>query len=139
MAQAQPKMKKFGIELVDIKIKRINYVAKVRKAVYDRMIAERNQIAEKYRSEGRGEASNIRGDKEKELNEIQSGAYRKAQEIKGRADATATAIYAKAYGVDPSFYSFFRTLEVYKTSLDKDSSLVLSTDSDFMKYLKGVR
>ena len=138
MAQAQPKVSKFGIELVDIKLKRINYVATVRKAVYGRMIAERKQIAEKYRSEGRGEASNIRGDKEKELNSIQSNAYKTAQEIQGQADAQATSIYAASYGVDPDFYSFFKTLEVYKETMDKESTLVLSTDSDFMRFLKGI-
>ncbi len=136
MAQAQPKLEKFGIRLEDIKIKRINYVEKVRRAVYSRMIAERNQIAEKYRAEGKGEANDIRGDKEKELQLIKSGAYKTAQEIKGKADATATAIYADAYGVDPEFYSFSRTLEVYKKALDKTNTLVISTDSDFMKYLK---
>ncbi|MFO7751126.1 MAG: protease modulator HflC [Desulfobacteraceae bacterium] len=138
MAQAQPKVSKFGIELVDIKLKRINYVAKVRKAVYGRMIAERKQIAEKHRSEGRGEASNIRGDKEKELNFIESNAYKTAQEIQGEADAQATAIYAGAYGVDAEFYSFFKTLDVYKETMDKESTLVLSTDSDFMRFLKGI-
>ncbi len=136
MAQAQPKLRKFGIELEDIKIKRINYVEKVRKAVYGRMIAERKQIAEKYRSEGKGEANDIRGDKEKELQLIKSQAYRTAQEIKGKADGEATAIYAKAYSVDPEFYSFSRTLEVYKKALDKTNTLIISTDSDFMKYLK---
>ncbi|MEA1969356.1 MAG: protease modulator HflC [Thermodesulfobacteriota bacterium] len=138
MAQAQPKVEKFGIELVDIKIKRINYVAKVRNAVYGRMIAERKQIAEKFRAEGKGEASNIRGDKEKELQLITSEAYKTAEEIKGKADATATAIYAASYGVDPGFYSFSKTLEVYKDTLDKESTLVLSTDSDFMRYFKGI-
>ncbi len=136
MAQAQPKLEKFGIRLEDIKIKRINYVEKVRRAVYSRMIAERNQIAEKYRAEGKGEANDIRGDKEKELQLIKSGAYKTAQEIKGKADAKATDIYAKAYGIDPEFYSFSRTLEVYKQALDKTNTLVISTNSDFMKYLK---
>ena len=136
MAQAQPKLEKFGIQLEDIKIKRINYVEKVRRAVYSRMIAERNQIAEKYRAEGKGEANDIRGDKQKELQLIKSRAYKTAQEIKGKADAKATAIYAHAYGVDPEFYSFSRTLEVYKKALDKTNTLVISTDSDFMKYLK---
>ena len=137
MEQAQPKLAQFGIELVDVKIKRINYVEQVRKSVYGRMIAERKQIAEKFRSEGKGEAQKILGDKEKDLQQITSEAYRKAQEIKGKADAEATKIYAAAYGLDPEFYSFVQTLEVYKDSLDKDSSLVLSTDSEFLKYLKG--
>lgn len=139
LEQAQPKLEPFGIELVDVKIKRINYVDKVRDAVYGRMIAERRQIAEKYRSEGRGEASNIRGDKEKELQMISSEAYKTAEELKGTADAEAAAIYAKAYGVDTDFYSFIQTLEVYRDSLDSTTTLVLSTDSEFMKYFKNIK
>ncbi len=138
MEQAQPKLEKFGIELVDVKIKRINYVEQVRRSVYDRMIAERNQIAEKFRSEGKGEAQKIRGEKERELKLISSEAYRKAQKIKGDADGEATKIYAQAYGIDPEFYSFIRTLEVYGETMSKDSSLVLSTDSEFLKYFKGL-
>ena len=137
LKQAAPKLVAFGIELVDVKIKRINYVEQVRKSVYGRMIAERKQIAEKFRSEGMGEARKILGDKERDLKQITSEAYRTAQEIKGKADAKATKIYAEAYGKDPEFYSFTRTLEIYGTALDQNSSLVLSTDSDFLKYLKG--
>jgi len=137
MEQAQPKLAKFGIELVDVKIKRLNYVEEVQRSVYARMIAERKQIAEKFRSEGKGEARKVEGDKEKEMKRITSGAYRTAQEIKGKADAEATKIYAHAYGQDPDFYSFVNTLDIYKTALDKDSTLVLSTDSEFFKYLKG--
>ncbi len=137
VAQSRPKLAEFGIELVDMKIKRVNYIDSVRRSVYDRMIAERNQIAEKFRAEGKGEASNIRGEKEKELQKIKSEAYRTAQETKGEADAKATQIYADAYGVDPDFYGFLKTMEVYKKSLSKDSSLILSTDSDLMKYMKG--
>ena len=137
MKQAQPKLAQFGIELVDVKVKRINYVESVRKSVYDRMIAERNQIAEKFRSEGRGEARKIIGEKERDLKQITSQAYKVAQEIKGKADAEATKIYAQAYGVDPEFYSFTRTLEIYNEALDEKSSLVLSTDSEFLKYMKG--
>jgi membrane protease subunit HflC len=136
LKQAQPKLAQFGIELVDVKIKRINYVEQVRKSVYGRMIAERKQIAEKYRSEGRGEAQKILGEKEKDLQEITSEAYRKAQIIKGKADAEATVIYAKAYGVDPEFYSFVQTLETYEQSLDEKNTLILSTESEFLKYLK---
>ncbi len=135
--QAKPQVAELGIELVDVKIKRINYVEKVRKSVYDRMIAERNQIAEKYRSEGHGEARKILGQKEKELKEITSMAYKTAQEIKGKADAEAVKIYAKAYGIDPEFYSFTKTLEIYNTALDDKSSVVLSTDSEFFKYFKS--
>ena len=137
LEQAQPKLTPFGIELVDVKIKRINYVEEVRKSVYGRMIAERNQIAEKFRSEGKGEAQKILGEKERDLQEIESEAFKKAQKIKGGADAEATIIYADAYGKDPEFYSFVQTLEIYREALDKDSSLILSTDSEFLKYLKG--
>lgn len=133
---AQPKLEKFGIELIDVKIKRVNYVQKVRDSVYGRMVAERNQVAEKIRSEGRGEAFRIEGDKEKDLKLIQSDAYRKAQEIKGKADAEATAIYANAFNKDPEYYSFTKALEVYQTSLDKKSKVVLSTDSELLRYLK---
>jgi membrane protease subunit HflC len=139
LAQAQPKLSPFGIELVDVKIKRINYVEQVRKSVYGRMIAERKQIAEKFRSEGKGEAQKILGEKERDLQEIKSEAYRKAQEIKGKADAEATVIYADAYGKDPEFYSFVQTLEIYGEALDDKNILVLSTDSEFLKYLKGYR
>ena len=137
MGQAQPKLAQFGIELVDVKIKRINYVEEVRKSVYGRMIAERNQIAEKFRSEGKGEASKILGEKERDLQQITSQAYRRAQEIKGKADAEAIKIYAKSYGADPEFYSFVQTLEIYTQAMNKDNTLVLSTDSEFLKYLKG--
>ena len=137
LKQAQPKLAKFGIELVDVKIKRINYVEDVRKSVYGRMIAERKQIAEKFRSEGKGEARKILGEKERELKRITSEAYKKAQEVMGKADAKATKIYADAYGLSPDFYSFVKTLEIYQQTLDKESSLVLSTDSEFFKYLKG--
>jgi len=137
MEQAQPKLAKFGIELVDVKIKRLNYVEEVQRSVYARMTAERQQIAEKFRSEGKGEARKIEGDKEKEMKRITSGAYRTAQEIKGKADAESTKIYAQAYGRDPDFYSFTNTLDIYKETMDKDSTLILSTDSEFFKYLKG--
>jgi membrane protease subunit HflC len=137
LEQAQPKLTPFGIELVDVKIKRINYVEEVRKSVYGRMIAERNQIAEKFRSEGKGEAQKILGNKERDLQEIESEAFKRAQKLKGSADAEATIIYAKAYGKDPEFYSFVQTLEIYREALDKNSSLILTTDSEFLKYLKG--
>jgi membrane protease subunit HflC len=136
LEQARNKLESFGIELVDVKIKRIDYVEEVRQSVYGRMIAERKQIAEKFRSEGLGEAQKIRGDKERDLKQIESEAYRKAQEIKGKADAEATRLYAEAFGADPEFYSFTRTLEIYGESLDKESSLVFSTNSDMFKYLK---
>ncbi len=137
MEQAQPKLAEFGIEVVDVKIKRINYVEEVQRSVFGRMIAERKQIAEKFRSEGEGEARKIEGDKERELKRITSEAYKKAQEVMGKADAAATKIYADAYGLAPDFYSFTKTLQIYKQTLDKESSLVLSTDTEFFKYLKG--
>ncbi len=137
MTQAQPKLAKFGIELVDVKVKRINYVEEVRRSVYARMVAERKQIAEKFRSEGQGEAKKILGEKERDLKMITSEAYKLAQEIKGKADAESTKIYARAYGLDPEFYSYTQTLEIYKDALGEKSSVVLSTDSEFLKYLKG--
>jgi modulator of FtsH protease HflC len=139
LEQAQPKLSPFGIELVDVKIKRINYVEQVRESVYGRMIAERKQIAEKFRSEGKGEAARIMGEKERDLKRITSEAYRTAQEIKGKADAEATKLYAQAYGVDPEFYSFTKSLEVYNETLGENSSVVLSTSAEFLKYLKGYK
>jgi membrane protease subunit HflC len=127
----------FGVELRDVRVKRINYVDEVQQKVFDRMIAERKRIASKYRSEGDGKSAEIRGQKEKELKRIQSEAYRKAQEIKGKADADATRIYAQAYSLDPEFYQFLKTLETYRTSLDSETWLVLSTDSEFLKFLKS--
>ncbi len=127
----------FGIELRDVQIKRVNYVDEVQQKVFERMIAERQRIASKYRSEGDGKSAEIRGQKERELKRIQSGAYKTAQEVKGKADAEATRIYALAYNLDPEFYQFMRTLETYRTTLDKDTWLLLSTDSEFLKYLKS--
>ncbi|MDA8404357.1 MAG: protease modulator HflC, partial [Desulfobacteraceae bacterium] len=134
---SQPKLVKFGIELIDLKIKRVNYIQKVQESVYGRMIAERNQMAERIRAEGKGEAFRIAGDKEKDLRGIQSKAYRTAQEIKGKADAEATKIYAEAYNKDPEYYSFTKALEVYKTAFNQKSRVVLSTDSEFLGYLKN--
>lgn len=129
----------FGVELKDVQIKRVNYVDEVQRKVFDRMIAERQRIASKYRSEGDGESAKIRGQKERELKGITSEAYRKAQEIKGRADAEATRIYASAYNADPEFYSFMKTLETYRTTFDGNTSLLLTTDSEYFKYLKKGR
>ena len=137
MEQAEPKLAEFGIEVVDVKIKRLNYVEEVQTSVFSRMIAERKQIAEKFRSEGTGEARKIEGDKEKEMKRITSEAYKTAQEVMGKADGTATKIYADAFGLDPDFYSFVKTLRIYQETLDKETSLVLSTDTEFFKYLKG--
>ena len=137
LAQVEPELQKFGIQVVDVAIKRLNYTEKVQSTVYGRMIAEREQIAEKFRSEGEGEARKIEGNRVKELKRITSEAYRTAEEVKGKADAEATLIYAKAYSKDPDFYSFVKSLDVYEEALQKDTSLVLSTDSEFLRYLKG--
>jgi len=137
LANASKITPQFGVELRDMRIKRINYVDEVQQKVFDRMIAERKRIASKYRSEGDGRSAEIRGQKEKELKRIQSGAYRTAQEVKGKADAEATRIYAQAYSVDADFYQFLKTLETYRTSLDSETWLLLSTDSEFLKFLKG--
>jgi membrane protease subunit HflC len=136
LEQASPKLEKFGIEIVDFRIKRINYVEEVRKKVYERMIAERKQISEKFRSEGKGESKKIEGERQKELRRIKSEAYRKVEEIKGKADGTATKIYADAFNKDPEFYSFINTLDIYKKALNEDTRVILSTEGDFFKYLK---
>ncbi len=128
----------FGIELVDVRIKRLNYVERVRQGVYARMIAERKRVAEQYRSEGQGKKAEIEGMREKELQRITSEAYRRAQEITGKADAEATKIYAQAYNKDPEFYSFLKTLDTYKGTLNEQTWLLLTSDSDFYKYLKSI-
>jgi len=128
----------FGIELIDVRIKRLNYVERVRQGVYARMIAERKRVAEQYRSEGQGKKAEIEGMREKEQQKITSQAYRRAQEITGKADAEATKIYAKAYNKDPEFYSFLKTLDTYKGTLDEKTWLLLTSDSDFYKYLKRI-
>ena len=129
----------YGIELVDIEIKHINYVESVREKVFSRMIAERERIAEQYRSEGQGERSRILGDMEKDLREITSEAYKAAQEKKGIADGKATKIYADAYKHDPQFYSFYKALESYPETIDEDTWLILTTDSDYFRYLKSIK
>ncbi len=128
-----------GIELLDLKLKRINYVEEVQKKIFERMITERKRKADKFRSEGQGEASKILGNKERELKKIQSGAYKTAQEIIGKADAEATTIYAGAYNQSQNardFYSFLKTMETYQTVLSEKDWLVLSTKGDFFKYLQ---
>lgn len=130
-----------GIEVLDFRFKRINYVEEVRETVYDRMISERNKIADLFRSEGQGEASRIEGEKERELLEIQSAAFREAREIRGRGDAEAAAIYNEAYNRNAStrdFYEFVKAMEAYETAFDGKTSVFLSTDSDFFKYLKSI-
>ncbi|MDE0085723.1 MAG: protease modulator HflC [Candidatus Poribacteria bacterium] len=134
--KAQEAVPQFGIELVDVQVKRINYVDEVRQKVFDRMISERQRICEKYKSEGEGEAANIMGQKQKELERIQSEAYKQAEQIKGDADAQAIQIYANAHGKDPEFYAFLQTLETYRKTSSASTKLILSTDSELYKYLK---
>src|SRR5213595_4275813 len=133
------KLAEFGIDLLDVRLKRVNYNPDVLGRIYQRMISERRQIAQRFRSEGEGEAARIAGQKEQDLNEIQSTAYRKVQEIRGEADAKATEIYARAYTQNPQaseFYAFLKSMETYRKILTKESTLVLSTDSDLFNLLK---
>ncbi len=141
LSEAAEKVRVFGIELLDIRFKRINYNQSVRPKIYDRMISERRQIAERFLSEGNGEAARIRGNRVRDLNKIQSEAYRQVEEIRGAADAKATEIYAKAYNQSPesvAFYEFTRTMQAYKSIIAENTTLVLSTDSDLFKFLKGM-
>lgn len=138
---AAEKVGVFGIELLDIRFKRINYNASVRPKIYDRMISERRQIAERFLSEGNGEAARIRGNRVRDLNKIQSEAYRQVEEIRGLADAKATEIYASAYNQSPQaveFYEFTRTMASYPAIIGESTTIVLSTDSDLFKFLKGM-
>lgn len=138
---AAEKVQVFGIELLDIRFKRINYNESVRPKIYDRMISERRQIAERFLSEGNGEAARIRGNRVRDLNKIQSEAYREVEEIRGVADAKATEIYAGAYNQSPeavAFYEFTRTMQAYESLIAENTTLVLSTDSDLFKFLKGM-
>ncbi len=140
-AAAAEKVRVFGIELLDIRFKRINYNESVRPKIYDRMISERRQIAERFLSEGNGEAARIRGNRVRDLNKIQSEAYRQVEEIRGVADAKATEIYAGAYNQSReavAFYEFTRTMQSYRSIIAANTTLVLSTDSDLFKFLKGM-
>ncbi len=131
-----------GIEILDFQFKRINYVDEVRQEVYERMISERKRISDRYRSEGEGETSRIRGEKERDLRVIRSEAYREAREIIGRADSTATRVYASAYDQSPAsreFYSFLKTMESYESTIDPGTWLLLSTEGEFYKYLKKAK
>ncbi|HYO16044.1 MAG TPA: protease modulator HflC [Thermoanaerobaculia bacterium] len=128
-----------GIEILDFRIKQINYVDEVRQEVYARMISERKRIAERYRSEGAGEAARIAGERERELRVIESEAYRAAQEIRGKADAEAADIYAAAYNRDPEFYRFLKSLGTLEESFDEETMLLLSTEGDLLRYLNGAR
>jgi membrane protease subunit HflC len=138
LAEASKAMPAFGIELVDVRIKRINYIERVRKTVYERMKTERKRKAALFRSEGEGKKAGILGQMEKELKSIVSGAYRKAEEIRGKADAEATRIYGEAYGEDPEFYAFFKTLETYKEAPYNNAFVILGTDSDYYRFLKNI-
>jgi membrane protease subunit HflC len=135
LSAAQARTEDLGIEILDFRFKRLNYVEEVRLEVYARMISERNRIAEQFRSEGAGESARINGERERDLRVITSEAYRQAQEINGRADAEAADIYAAAYNGDPEFYRFLRTMEVLRQTLDSGTVMVLSTDSEFLRYL----
>ena len=141
LAAAAPKMGIWGIELLDVRFKRVNYKDGVIEKIYDRMISERMQIAERFRSEGAGEAAKIDGRREKDLQRIQSDAYHKVQEVKGDADAKASEVYARAYTSSPSaadFYSFLQTLDTYRKTLGSDSTVVFTTESDFFRLLKRI-
>lgn len=136
LAEARKIIPQYGIELVDVRIKRLNYVESVQEKVYARMISERKRIAARFRSEGEGRSAEILGTMEKELRQIRSAAYRRVQEIRGKADAEATRVYGSAYSRDPEFYAFSRTLEAYKEGQNKNSVLILTTESDYYRYLK---
>ena len=141
LAAAQPKVESWGIELLDVRFKRINYKPGVIDKIYARMASERQQIADRFRSEGAGEAAKIIGRKERDLLSIQSGAYRKEQEIKGKADAEATGIYAAAYNSSPSaadFYQFVKTLDTYKKTLNKDTTTIFTSNSDLFRLFKYI-
>ncbi|MGK2859855.1 MAG: protease modulator HflC [Thermoanaerobaculia bacterium] len=139
LKNAQRRTVDLGIEILDFRVKQINYVDAVRQEVYARMISERKRIAERYRSEGAGEAARIAGERERELRVIESEAYRKAQEIRGKADAAAADIYASAYNRDPEFYRFLKTMGTLEKSFDADTVMVLSTDGEMLKYLNTSR
>jgi membrane protease subunit HflC len=128
-----------GIELLDLRLKRINYVEEVQQDVFARMIAERQRIAEQFRSEGQGEAARINGERERELAQIQSEAYRQAEELRGEADAEASRIYADAYNRDAEFYAFTKSLETYEQTMDASTLFILGTDNELLRFLDGGR
>lgn len=136
LTEAQKIMPQYGIELVDVRIRRLDYIESVRERVYSRMISERKRIAAEFRSEGEGQSAEILGTMEKELSEIRSNAYRKVQEIRGQADAKAARVYGNAYNGDPEFYAFSRTLDAYKEAQNENAVMILTTDSDYYRYLK---
>jgi len=135
-ARAKDKLTDLGIELIDVQLRRIAYEKSVEAKVYDRMISERNRIAEKIRSIGKGEQAKIQGKLNQDLKEIESTAYRKSQEIRGRAEAEAISIYARSLGQDPNFFEFTRTLDAYRKTLKDKGSFIMSTDSDFLRLMQ---
>ena len=139
LARASSSTADLGIELLDLRIKRINYVEEVQRDVFERMIAERQRIAELYRSEGQGEAARIEGERQRDLQRITSEAFETAEELRGTADAEATAIYADAYNRDADFYAFTRSLETYEKAIDPNTTLILGTDNELLKYLERPR
>jgi membrane protease subunit HflC len=139
LAVAASRTADLGIELLDLRIKRINYVDEVQQDVFARMIAERQRSAEQYRSEGQGEAARIQGERERDLQRIQSEAFEAAEILRGEADALATDIYADAYGRDADFYSFTKSLETYEKVIDSGTTVILGTDSELLKYLESAR
>jgi len=139
LARSQQLTPIYGVELVDLRLKRVIYIDDVLEKIYDRMISERKRAAEQFRSEGQGRRAEVEGRTERDLNAIQSEAYRKAQEVKGKADAESTQIYAKAHNQDPEFYRFLKTLNTYESTVDKQTTLVLTTDSDYFKFLKNLK
>ncbi len=139
LAAASVAVAEYGIELLDLKFKRINYVPEVQQDVFARMIAERNRVAEEFRSEGQGESARIQGERERDLARIQSEAFRTSEELRGTADAEATAIYAAAYGRDASFYAFTKSLETYEKTMDPNTVLILGTDNDLMRFFENPR
>jgi modulator of FtsH protease HflC len=136
LTEARKVIPQYGIDLVDVRIKRLNYIESVREKVYARMISERKRIAARFRSEGEGRSAEILGTMERELRQIRSTAYRRVQETRGKADAEATKVYGSAYNRDPEFYAFSRTLEAYKEGQNKNSTLILTTDADYYRYFK---
>jgi membrane protease subunit HflC len=139
LANARRRTADLGIEILDFRVKQINYVEEVQQEVYARMVSERKRIAERYRSEGAGEAARIAGEKERQLRVIESEAYRAAQEIRGKADAEAADIYAAAYNRDPEFYRFLKSMGTLQESFDPETILVLSTDSELLRYLNAAK
>jgi len=139
LATSAQRTEDFGIELLDLRLKRINYVEEVQQDVFARMIAERQRIAEEFRSEGQGEAARIAGERDLELLRIQSEAYREAEELRGVADGTATAVYGDAYNSDPDFYAFTKSMETYEATMDSTTMFILGTDNELLKYLEQPR